>query len=248
MEEQRVLTLKYRSKRVAEIPAMELMLHVKGLVSKIVVITGWMVPDSEEYAHILNDQLAKLLVDEYSMANFDEIEYAMRVYGTHIKDWGKAMNLALISEAIDSYLSHRSALSSLEADAAKPETPKHDKVTEVVDWSNEYEKLRAGQYEGQFADLIPYSAIYDWALREGKFAVSNGEKWEALEFAREKEVSRLSLKKEAFQATPDERADLERIKCVDWRKDARATGLLIGEAKKSLLLTKIKEDAENTQA
>ena len=44
------------------------------------------------------------------MFNVVEIEYAFRHYGTKIKDWGKEMNLSLITAVLDTYQGERSEI------------------------------------------------------------------------------------------------------------------------------------------
>lgn len=91
----------------------------KALILKIHVITGWIVPEAE-LMNILTDQLRKKLVESYHTCNPDEIEYAFRNYGTSVKDWGKAMNLSLMDEVMQPYLSKRFELSRLEEQVKTP--------------------------------------------------------------------------------------------------------------------------------
>lgn len=79
----------------------------KGLLTKIHVITGWTIPNSEELLSILVDQFQKTLVEKYPMLNPDEIEFAFRQHGTSVEDWGKAMNLNLIDTVLVPYCHKR---------------------------------------------------------------------------------------------------------------------------------------------
>ena len=73
---------------------------------KISVITGWQIP-SKEIKDILVDQFDKLIMEFYPMLNVVEIENAFRRYGTKLPDWGKEMNLSLITAVLDIYIGER---------------------------------------------------------------------------------------------------------------------------------------------
>lgn len=192
----------------------ELKLQTKGLSLKACVITGWQLPDSIEYVTILDDQIRKFLVDEYQDINVHEFEYAMRKIGTETKDWGKSINLALIREALDGYKVYRSELSKLEEQKStqnEPDPPMGD-----TDWSDTWERLKSGEYQGLFVDLVPYGSIYDWLVKTAQLAPNNANKWRWLRMACTKEIGRISLKREAFQATPDDRIIFEQLQGIVW--------------------------------
>lgn len=120
-EDRKTLEIKYKSKRISELTEVELLLHAQALLLKIHVITGWRITENEALLNILQDQFNKKLLEDYGNCNIDEIEFAFRHFGTHIKDWGKNMNLALIDEAVNEYLSERRRLSEMEESLAKPQ-------------------------------------------------------------------------------------------------------------------------------
>ena len=251
-EEQRILGMKYRSKRIKDLTPDELVLHTKGLCFKTCIITGWQMPDIQEYVNVFEDQLRKFLVDEYMNLNIDEFEYAMRVHGTKIIDWGKSLNLSLIRQALDTYVSQRAELSRLEEQKTIPE-PQPETMSEPADWSDTWERLVKGEIKGQFYDLTPWSAIYDWLERAGKIKPKNTEKWNWLQEACVKEINNLAIKKEAFQATVEEKAMLVRLQVMKWEAgrfpdDKVALAHLISPSKRiavQQLLTKISNN-ENT--
>ena len=80
---------------------------IKTTLLKITVITGWAVPKAEMMT-ILVDQFLKLILEGYPSMNVVELEYAFRHYGTKIKDWGKEINLSLITEVLDAYQGSKS--------------------------------------------------------------------------------------------------------------------------------------------
>lgn len=173
-------------------------------------------PDSAEFVNVIEDQLRKFLVDEYLDINIDEFEYAMRVCGTQIKDWGKSINLTLIREALDTYISQRVELSKIEEQ--KRSKPIEEVPADPVDWSDTWERLKRGEIRGVYAELVPYPSIYDWLEKTGQIKPKNADKWLWLRKACSKEVGRLSLLKESFQATADDKYMLERLKVIQWQE------------------------------
>lgn len=80
---------------------------IRYLILEISVITGWNVPQAE-VKNILVQEFEKLILENYPILNVNEIGLAFRRYGTKIKDWGKEMNLSLITSVLDSYWDERS--------------------------------------------------------------------------------------------------------------------------------------------
>lgn len=122
--------------------------HAKGLCAKISVITGWQLPNDPEYINVLNEQLFKKMVDDYQDLNIDEFEFAMREYGTKIKDWGKSLNLAMIDEPLSLYMAKRKELSEYEERISqKKELPVSP---QAADWKERcedcYQKFLAGKF------------------------------------------------------------------------------------------------------
>lgn len=72
----------------------EINLLANGLLIKIHVIMGWIIPINEFMTELTN-QFGKKMIESYSKVNIDEIEFAFRNYGTAVRDWGKLMNAAL---------------------------------------------------------------------------------------------------------------------------------------------------------
>lgn len=118
-QDKQVIALKYKSRQIGVMNEHELEKWGMALLMKIHVITGWDVP-ANELLNILVDQFQKKLVESYPDVNPDEVEYAFRTYGIHIKDWGKKMNLSLINEVMTPYLKSRCELSANEERSATP--------------------------------------------------------------------------------------------------------------------------------
>lgn len=120
-----MVSLKYASKRIGEMNLVELLLQTKAMLSKIHVITGWVIPNKDEVLNILVDQFQKRLVENCSELNPDEIEYAFRQYGTTIEDWGKEINLNLLDKVLLNYIEKRIQVSKdeekIKSELYKPE-------------------------------------------------------------------------------------------------------------------------------
>lgn len=118
----------------------EVLLHCKALLLKIHVITGWIIPSSDELYMILKDQFQKKIVENYSELNPDEIEYAFRSRGTTVEDWGKDLNLNLIDKILIPYLHDRYLLSATEEKMHDQRTRKDFDLKTAVDWRGQVEE------------------------------------------------------------------------------------------------------------
>lgn len=170
-EENKTLEVKYASRRFDQMTLPEAALSAKVVLLKIHVITGWVLPEAE-MRNILIDQMAKKLTEAYGNVNADEVEFAFR-NNTTVKDWGKAMNLAMIDEVMLPYLFRRSELSKVE-EASKP-VPQ----IEYADIEMSDEDLLTATHEVwkliQKPDVIPES-VYFYLEGEGKIALTDVQK------------------------------------------------------------------------
>ncbi len=176
--------------------------HVRALVMKISIITGWKLPDVKEYYNVFKDQLQKMLLESYPTMNVDEIEYAMRKYGTKVKDWGKAMNLSLIDEALGAYMFDRRQVSEYE-EKSKKESYQQFPAGET-DWSDYWKKLKEDPDKA-----IPV-AIYAWLEKQGKIDLSNDDKKELMERAKSRMVG--DLQDKVSKGETKFKKDLEALK------------------------------------
>lgn len=78
------------------------------------VITGWNIPEDEEYMKILLEQFSLKMQESFPNLNFKEIQAAFRKNGIGVKDWGKNMNLDLICSVLGQYSAERSDASAIE--------------------------------------------------------------------------------------------------------------------------------------
>ena len=104
-----VVENKLKAPPISKLDAFQQLSAIRTLILKITVITGWNVPQAE-MIDILSDQFLKLILERYAWINVLEIEYAFRNHGTRVKDWGKEMNLGLITNVLDSYLDRMSEI------------------------------------------------------------------------------------------------------------------------------------------
>lgn len=116
-EQLQVIEKKYASKRIKD--QYEITAQVVESITRIHVITGWIIPNDDMYMKILIEEFERLLKEDFGEMNFDEVIYAFRK--NPIKDWGKSMNLQLISDVLCGYLSDRAIASESEERAKKPQ-------------------------------------------------------------------------------------------------------------------------------
>lgn len=147
-EENRMISLKYQSKRIGEMDLGELAIQVDRILLKVNIITGWVNP-SGATLKVLQEQFAKKLLEDYQQLNPDEIEYAFRSAGTTIEDWGKTMNLNLIDKVLIPYTEKRYDLSRVEEVKKKPEQKVYSEEQLRNIWredvENFFQRLRNGK-------------------------------------------------------------------------------------------------------
>lgn len=151
----------------------ELMLWGQSLLLKIHVITGWVIPESNLLV-ILVDQFQKKLLETYPNMNIEEIEFAFRNWGTSVKDWGKAMNLALIDSVLVPYLDERKRLShELEERKMPPPQQKIYSSEELENFAREdieyfFQRLRKGIIPTGVPDYFSEVLKKDGLLKPGE--------------------------------------------------------------------------------
>lgn len=160
----------------------EIHLWAKSLMLKIFVITGWAIPENELQAMLL-DQFKKKIAESYATCNPDEVEYALRNYGTDIEDWGKKMNLAFIDKAMGRYFKRRAEISLLEEHKTPPRLGIENRETlsdfGMLRWlSQEIYSIQTGKP----VEFVP-PELYDWLDNRGKIKIGAKEKWTYLQKA-----------------------------------------------------------------
>lgn len=156
----------------------ELDMSVNELLLKIHVITGWVIP-SDEIMLLLLDQFKKKILESYRTINVDEFEYAFRNH--FVKDWGKNLNLALIDEVLQNYISKRVGVSQIE-ETIQPALPVPKLgVDEVALWLAETKKeWKAGKLKRQFVPMI----FYEYLLENKMITIDKNDLWERAKVSR----------------------------------------------------------------
>jgi hypothetical protein len=179
VEERQILELKYAAPKIKTFTDDLLRTHTQLMLFKIHVITGWKLPEMVDSsnpdayalnakANILEEQFYLKLKEDYGEMNVEEVAYAIRKFGTQVKDWGKDINLSLIDTVLIKYLETRVELSDLEMrlkkEAEKPK-PTDEQILSIKRETIEvcYQGFLNGK---QSIALIPHDAIATLALDE----------------------------------------------------------------------------------
>lgn len=170
-DEQKIYDVKYASEPIGKMDAIKLTVAVRALLIQIHVITGWTFPADKEFQDVLRNQFGKKLIEAYPNLNCDEIEYAFRNYPA--KDWGKNINLNLIDEVIQPYLTKRWELSQLEDALSKPK-----ELPGIIEEMTDEDLIVTSRFT--YMSTKKYGLIspdcYDILVREGKINLSKEEK------------------------------------------------------------------------
>ncbi len=152
----------------------------KALLVKIHVITGWVIPTGEMLT-VLVDQFEKKLFESFPNFNPDEIEFAFRQFGTHVQDWGKQMNLAMIDEVMQPYMNRRYELSQIEekTDLKKLISYKEDLGDQAMQSWYEEIILRVKNIKTYSVEFIPLQ-LYEWLDAKKRIQITVSEKKEYL--------------------------------------------------------------------
>jgi len=105
-----VLKNKYAERTIRNLNDAELLADTAKCLLNIHVITGWSLPDDKDYIKVLTEQLCLKLKEDFYMLNFSEINFAFRK-AVGKQDWGKCMNLELVSSVLGAYCYERSKIS-----------------------------------------------------------------------------------------------------------------------------------------
>ncbi|MFT3679460.1 MAG: hypothetical protein QM791_04255 [Ferruginibacter sp.] len=108
-----IIEKKYAAPRISDLTGPELVTEVAKCIMSIHVITGWNLPDDKDYVIELSKELRLKLIEDFPDLNFEEIRHAFRK-STGVKDWGKNMNLELISGVLSGYCNERLRISAEE--------------------------------------------------------------------------------------------------------------------------------------
>ena len=217
--EQDILAVKYRSPRIANLPAEDVPKHAKGLLFRIHTITGWKLPDDDLFLNTLVSEFTNYLGESCADLNPEEISYAIRNYGIGIQDWGKSMNLSLINDPIQKYRQMRIEVSERERmskDAfllASP-SPKNDTP---VDWSEEWNQVKEAAKNRKIETSIIPVAIYEWLVRKNMLSLSSEDKWELFNQAHASMIQKLQIDISEGKADMNDIQKLKFLQQPDWK-------------------------------
>lgn len=141
---------------------MELITEVQLLIYKISVITGWKVPESQDFLTVLVEQFFKKIREDFAHLNSEEVEHAFR-QNTQVKDWGKSFNLALVDEVLIPYMAKRREIKEF-----VERLPKQEKLLPMqADWKElvdlNYQQFLTGTYK---MEVWPWQ-MYDECVKAG---------------------------------------------------------------------------------
>lgn len=207
-------------------------LTVRTILARICAATGWLMPENTFMSNAILKEFSMYCAENCKDMTGDEILFAVRNFGLHVKDWGKAINLQLINQPVTEYKVARLELSALE-ETIQPRTGKDKELPAApVDWSDTWDLLQAGDLTGINCHLISWPSIYDWLVNIGRLQPTNEVKWGYIKQQREQTIITIKNKRDAFKATQDERELAEMLKVPTWYKNTRAVNSLIAGSKR----------------
>ena len=115
-----MIELKYSDTPISMMADVELRIRLLKVLKRIHVITGWNLPQDQEYTALLLDELHAKLKESFDMLNLREIVAAFRENGIGVKDWGKNMNLDLVCNVLGVYCEKRARVSMEEERLQNP--------------------------------------------------------------------------------------------------------------------------------
>lgn len=141
-------------------PENDFFLHVKSLLLKISISTGWKMLEGTAL-NVLIDQFSKKLREDYLSLTPAEIEYAFR-NTSDVKNFGSAFNLQLVDKVLVPYMNRRANLREF-ADNTFKELPSA-KIDQKVSDENAYEYWKKEILNGCQVGYIP-SDLVDVIIR-----------------------------------------------------------------------------------
>lgn len=236
-----VAKVKYSGPRLASIPEIDYSITCKSILAQICATTGWDMPQNPFMSNAVVSAFEAYCKEYLSDMTGDEILYSFRRFGLNTKDWGKAINLQLINDPIQSYREVRREISDIEDSIPCPDP--HDYISGDEDWSDSWDRLIYDfDPNNSFYQFIPWTIFYDWLKRTGKIEINE----EFVQQARDEELGILQRK---ANPTPQDKNEIERMKCIDWRKDQKVLRYISTRVKtihaKQLLIKLQKEKNEN---
>ena len=152
-----IIQAKYASKPICKMDPSELLTNSIISLKRIHVITGWVIPNDPDYVRILGEEFSLKLKEDFYMLNFDEIRLAYRkLIGR--QDWGKNMNLELLSDVLGAFCAERSRVSDEERKLRQVEPPQKIYTDEEINNQRrgEFEKAYQAMRQGHLPIIYDY--------------------------------------------------------------------------------------------
>lgn len=215
-----IIQVKYAAKQWKAMDETERTSFVVGTLIRISTITGWRLPEDRNILAILYREMALHMNEAWGNYNPEELAYAVRHYGTEVKDWGKDLNLSLIDQVMEKYADARSLASQMEESVKNAQNkPKQlesgDKKENLADWSTEWIELKNEAKTRGIENILIPVPIYDWLVRTDKLSLTVDEKKDL--FERAKQLYYIELQETGN--TPQDSARLQKLRQPGWQKD-----------------------------
>jgi len=134
------------------------------------------VPEKKEDRQLLYLEFTSFMSESFKLFNAEEVAYAMRKYGTGIKDWGKSLNLSLVREALDEYQEERLRASRIEEQEKTKPLQLTSPVLEEISMNEWVETSRNAFLSGLVSiELLPVD-VYSFLEKEGLIKLDNAKK------------------------------------------------------------------------
>jgi len=157
------------------------------VLTTIATITGWKLPTEKVAVELLVESFEIYLKDACPSMNEKEMQYAFATQSANVKEWGKNLNLIVISEVVFPYLEERRHASEIEnavigrLSAPAPETlpaiPPFEML--MVSWENWLLSKRV-TFRWQFISVT----AYDYLAENGYLVLSDEQKKVYMQHAR----------------------------------------------------------------
>lgn len=136
----------------------------------------------EDMRRVLEQQFLLLLTEKYSGLTFHEIEYAFRTEAPNFQDFGKVLNLNLVSNVLNAYVSKRQIVCEMENSKKKPPELPGINMTDAerAEW---VEMTRQGLLSGVLRENMLPIPVFEYLIRTGQLAPTREEMWDAYKLA-----------------------------------------------------------------
>lgn len=170
---------KYSAKPFGQLQGLELELMVSKMLAVICASTGWKIPEDDTTLSIIENQFKTYLTVVCPTINEVEMEHAFVANTANVKDWGKAVNLILISEVLQPYMEERRRASEIENQVlGKLSGPKPEEMPKVPPEEMLqvcFDVWRKSKQKGRRWQFISVT-VYEYLVSIGKISLTDEQK------------------------------------------------------------------------